>query len=305
MRIVSLLPSATEICYALGLENQLVGVTHECDYPERVSRKPRVTKSRPMVGLPSREIDSLVRSQLDDAGSLYALDFDMLSALEPDLILTQRLCTVCAVSIDQVREMTKRLPKVPQVENLEQRTYGEVLETIRRVGVLTASPHSREVLKEMRDRTERVKRAVKGLPKPKALVLEWVDPPFASGHWIPELVEIAGGENTVAFKHAPSREVTWDQVVASQAEIVIIAACGFDIRRQRQDVKIFWEKVRAAEFGFAVVPEVWICDGSQYFSRPGPRLADTLELLAGILHREIRSEFLGQYQPGKDFESIT
>ncbi|MDP4198808.1 MAG: cobalamin-binding protein [Bacteroidota bacterium] len=305
MRIVSLLPSATEICYAVGLENQLVGVTHECDYPERATKKLHVTKSRAHNGLSSSEIDTLVRSQLDETGSLYELNFDMLSALEPDLILTQRLCTVCAVSIDQVREMAERLPKKPHVENLEPRTLDEVLETIRRVAVLGDSAHHGPVLRDLRTRIEHVKRAVKRLSKPKVLVLEWVDPPFASGHWIPELVEIAGGENTVAFKHAPSREVTWDQVVAARAEIIIIAECGFDVQRQKQDIKIFWEKIRAAEHGFDVMPEVWVCDGSQYFSRPGPRLVDTLELLAGIIHREVRSEFLGKYQLEKDFESIT
>ena len=311
MRIVSLLPSATEICYGLGLEDQVVGVTHECDYPPEVLKKPRVTKSRPMEGLSSSEIDKLVRSQLDVAaggsGSLYSLSFDMLNALEPDLILTQRLCTVCAVSIDTVREMASRLDKPAKVENLEPRTFGEVLETIERVRSLTEPEqlHSRALLEGMKKRVARVKEATAKLPKPRVVVLEWVDPPFASGHWIPELVEMAGGENVLGFKYAPSREVSWDRVIAAEPEIVVIAECGFDIVRQRQDIKIFWERIRAVEHGFTAMPELWVCDGSQYFSRPGPRLVDTLEMLAGILHLQVREEFLSKYQSGKDFESIT
>lgn len=305
MRIVSLLPSATEICFAVGLENSLVGVTHECDYPPLALKKPRVTSSKPMELLTSREIDNLVRSQLDDSGTLYELDFDQLKALAPDVILTQRLCTVCAVSIDRVRELASRLPKVPRVENLEPRTLDDVLETIQRVGMLGGGTHSVTLLRSLRKRIEHVRKAAEGQRSPKALVLEWVDPPFASGHWIPELVEIAGGVNALAFKHAPSREVTWDRIVASQPDIIVIAACGFGIERQRQDLKVFWQKLRETEHGFAVMPEVWVCDGSQYFSRPGPRLVDTLEILAGILHIGLRQQFLGKYQSGKDFESIT
>lgn len=311
MRIVSLLPSATEICYALGLEDEVVGVTHECDYPPEVSKKPRVTKSRKMEGLSSSEIDNLVRSQLDTAaggsGSLYSLSFDMLNALEPDLILTQRLCTVCAVSIDTVREMAARLDKPARVENLEPKTFEDVIETIRRVRELAAPEQatSRNLFGDIRQRVQRVREAVAELPKPRVVVLEWVDPPFASGHWIPELVEMAGGENVLGFKHAPSREVSWDRVIAAEPDVIVIAECGFGVERQRKDIKIFWERIRSAEHGFTAMPELWVCDGSQYFSRPGPRLVDTLELLAGILHLPVRDEFLSKYESGKDFESIT
>jgi iron complex transport system substrate-binding protein len=311
MRIVSLLPSATEICYALGLEDEVVGVTHECDYPPEVSKKPRVTKSRPMQELPSSEIDKLVRSQLDTvaggSGSLYELSFDMLNALEPDVILTQRLCTVCAVSIDTVREMATRLDKPARVENLEPKTFEDVIETIKRVREIGAPEQmtSRTLFDGIKQRVSRVREAVASLPKPRVVVLEWVDPPFASGHWIPELVEMAGGVNALGYKHAPSREVSWDRVIAAEPEIIVIAECGFGVERQRQDIKIFWERIRSAEHAFTAMPELWVCDGSQYFSRPGPRLVDTLEMLAGILHLEVREEFLSKYQSGKDFESIT
>jgi iron complex transport system substrate-binding protein len=296
MRIVSLLPSATEICFALGLGDDLVGVTHECDFPPTALTKPQVTTSRTHKGLSSKEIDTLVRSQLDSTGSIYELSFDKLEALHPDLILTQRLCTVCAVSIDQVREMAARLSSTPQVENLEPKSLDEVFETIHRVAVLSGALSGDEVLKVLRARVERVRAAVEGLPKPKVLVLEWIDPPFASGHWIPELVEIAGGENRVAFKHAPSREVTWEQIAKSGAEIVIVAECGFGVSRQKEDLKILLEHLGTPPQS----QEVWVCDGSQYFSRPGPRLVDTLEILAGILHPEIREDFHSKFRSGVD-----
>jgi iron complex transport system substrate-binding protein len=304
VNIVSLLPSATEICFALGLDDTLVGVTHECDYPAAAFAKPQVTSSRTHDGLTSREIDTIVRSQLDTiaggTGSIYELSFDKLEALRPDLILTQRLCTVCAVSIDQVREIAARLSTQPEVVNLEPRSLDEVFETIERVAKLTGVS-GENVLEGLKARIERVRQAVEGLRKPKVLVLEWIDPPFASGHWIPELVEIAGGENTVAFMHAPSREVAWERVMQSGAEIIVVAECGFGIERQKEDVRILLDRLgsehRSEERD---MPEVWVCDGSQYFSRPGPRLVDTVEMLAGILHSELREEFFAKFQIGHD-----
>jgi iron complex transport system substrate-binding protein len=312
MRVVSLLPSATEICYALGLEEQLVGVTHECDYPPGALNKPQVTSSTTHEGLASREIDTIVRSQLDSTGSIYELSQEKLESLRPDLILTQRLCTVCAVSIDQVREMAEKLTNVPQVENLEPKSLEEVFETIDRVAKLTGSACGEEVINGLQARVEKVRQAVEGLRKPKVLVLEWVDPPFASGHWIPELVEIAGGENTVAFKHAPSREVPWEKILAAGAEIIVVAECGFGIARQQQDLKILRNRLGQRESGDlngsvvdkTSMPEVWVCDGSQYFSRPGPRLVDTVEMLAGIFHKEVRDQFFSGVRIGHDLEQI-
>jgi len=318
MRIVSLLPSATEICFALGLEEQLVGVTHECDYPAQALKKPQVTSSSTHEGLASREIDTIVRSQLDNTGSIYELSQEKLESLRPDLILTQRLCTVCAVSIDQVREMAAKLTGVPQVENLEPKSLDEVFETIERVAKLTGSASGAEVVNRLRARVERVRQAVEGLRKPKVLVLEWIDPPFASGHWIPELIEIAGGENTVAFKHAPSREVPWEKILTADAEIIVVAECGFGIARQQQDLKILRNRLdQSASNGLNgsvstderssvsdSIPEIWVCDGSQYFSRPGPRLVDTVEMLAGIFHKEVREEFFASFRIGHDLEQV-
>jgi iron complex transport system substrate-binding protein len=289
----------------LGLDDKLVGITHECDYPAAALNKPQVTSSRTHEGLTSREIDTIVRSQLDATGSIYELSFEKLEALRPDLILTQRLCTVCAVSIDQVREIAARLSTQPEVVNLEPRSLGEVFQTIERVAKL-AGARSERVLEGLNDRVERVRKAVEGLPKPKVLMLEWIDPPFASGHWIPELVEIAGGENTVAFMHAPSREVQWERVIQSNVEIIVVAECGFSIQRQQQDIKILLDRLGSeprSEIG-RDMPEVWVCDGSQYFSRPGPRLVDTVEMLAGILHPELREEFFAKFRMGHDFINI-
>jgi iron complex transport system substrate-binding protein len=203
--------------------------------------------------------------------------------------------------------MAGRLPKPPHVENLEPKSFDDVMRTIERIRVLTAPDQrtSRALFADLKQRTDHVRDAVAGLPKPRVIVLEWVDPPFASGHWIPELVEMAGGVNALGYMHAPSREVTWDRIVAAAPDVIVIAECGFSIARQRQDVKIFWERVATTEYAFPVMPELWLCDGSQYFSRPGPRLVDTLELLAGMLHVQVREEFLGKYSSGNDFESIT
>ena len=289
-RIVSLLPSATEICFALGIEDQLVGVTHECDFPDGALTKPKITRSKASEVLSSREIDELVRSQLDTTGSIYELDLDELDRLRPDIILTQQLCTVCAVSYDYVRDQAARLATTPEVINLEPKSLEDVFDSIKSVAELAGvKEKAEELITGLRQRVENVRSRVAGLRQPRTLVLEWVVPPFASGHWIPELVEIAGGENALSFIHAPSREVRWEQVQDSQAEIVIIAECGFGVARQQQDVECFLSRIGSA------TPQVWVCDGSQYFSRPGPRLVDTLEIITGVLHQELRKGFLSGF----------
>lgn len=297
-RIVSLLPSATEICFALGLEEQLVGVSHECDFPQQALSKPQVTRSDAHIGLTSREIDALVRSQLEEKGSIYELDLALLEELQPNLILTQKLCTVCAVSSDEVVEMTRDLSSKPAVINLEPRTLDEVFETIQHVGEL-AKCSSDTLLHSLRHRIEEVKRSVETLSNPRTVVLEWVDPPFASGHWIPELIEIAGGESVLGFKHWPSRTVEWSAIAAVNPEVLIIAECGFGVERQLDDIT----KLVMELGSFGPLPEIWICDGSQYFSRPGPRLIETAELLAGIIHEE-RRDLLARFENGKDFIKI-
>jgi iron complex transport system substrate-binding protein len=309
MRIVSLLPSATEICFALGLGDNLVGVTHECDYPAEALTKTKVTSSATHEGLSSREIDTLVRSQLDSSGSIYGLDVEKLEELKPDIILTQRLCTVCAVSIEQVREVAANLSSKPQVVNLEPRAMDEVFLSFRNVAqICERVTESEPIIAALEARYRNVNRLVQEmkLSIPKVMVLEWIDPPFASGHWIPEIVNEAGGENSISFKHKPSREITWEKVVESCANFLIFAACGTGVKWQKKEIEIILDKLRldgpARES--LETTSVWICDGSQYFSRPGPRLVETTELLASILHPELMGEFATKFHAGVDYERI-
>ncbi|MDP4221387.1 MAG: cobalamin-binding protein [Bacteroidota bacterium] len=290
MRIVSLLPSATEICFALGLENELVGVTHECDYPAAASLKPKITRSKASEDLSSSEIDLLVRSQLDETGSIYALDLEALANLKPDLILTQRLCTVCAVSFDYVAEQAAKLTTKPNVVNLEPRTLDEVFDSIVQVGELAGSSNeAREYVASLKKRAEKIAVEVKNFDTHSVLFLEWADPPFASGHWIPELIERAGGANTKAFKHFPSRQISWQDVNDAKAAIIVLAECGFAVARQMQDAATLLANLTYAP------KEIWIADGSQYFSRPGPRLVESLQILAGIFHPEVRELYLAPF----------
>ena len=309
MRIVSLLPSATEICFALGLGDMVVGVTHECDYPPEALTKPIVTSSPTHEGLTSREIDSLVRSQLDASGSIYGLDVEKLEELKPDLILTQRLCTVCAVSIEQVQEVAASLSSKPLVMNLEPRTMGEVFLSFRTVAQLcNRTIESAPIIAALEARYRNVKHLIRGLrlPAPKVMVLEWIDPPFASGHWIPEIVSKAGGENSISFKERPSREISWVDVIESRVDFLIFAACGMGVGWQKKEIEIILAQLRLNGLMRESLgtPSMWICDGSQYFSRPGPRLVETTELLATILHPELEAEFGTKFHAGVDFERI-
>lgn len=290
MRIVSLLPSATEICFAIGLDEELVGVTHECDYPQAALSKPKITRSKANEHLSSKEIDALVKSQLDETGSIYELDLDALEALKPDIILTQRLCTVCAVSFDYVASEAAKLSTKPTVINLEPRTLSEVFDSIVEVGRLAKKEESAiDYVNELKRRGAAIEHDVHGLQKPSVLFLEWADPPFASGHWIPELIELAGGINTKSFKHWPSRQISWQEVNDTKAEIIVVAECGFGVQRQLQDIEILKANLTYAP------KEIWVADGSQYFSRPGPRLIESIEILAGIFHPELRANYLEKF----------
>jgi iron complex transport system substrate-binding protein len=295
MRIVSLLPSATEICFALGLDDQIVGVTHECDYPVAAHNKPKITRSKANEQLSSSEIDTLVRSELDETGSIYELDLAALENLHPDVILTQRLCTVCAVSFDYVAEQAAKLTSTPRVINLEPRTLGEVFESLLVVGDIAGNGNgARAYIETLKERVQAIQDETASLPEPSVLFLEWADPPFASGHWIPELIELAGGINTKAFKHWPSRQVSWQDVNDAQADIIVLAECGFGVKRQLQDVETLVRNLTYEP------KEIWIADGSQYFSRPGPRLVESLEILAGIFHPELRQQYLNKFILGDE-----
>jgi len=289
MRMVSLLPSATEMICALGLEDQLVGVTHECDYPPSVQRLPKVTRTLIPTDASSREIDRLVREQLQTDRALYTLDLPVLEALRPDLIVTQALCEVCAVAEDEVRAAACMLPGKPRVINLEPQTLSEVLAAIRQVAAAAGMDRrAEEVITDLQDRIAAViTRTARLRRRPRVALLEWLNPPFSGGHWNPELVRLAGGVEGLGQEGRPSRRLRWDEVLAWQPEVVFIACCGFSVERTLCDLPALqfvpgWQDVPAVRSG-----RVYVTNGSHYFSRPGPRLVDSLEILAHTLHPEV------------------
>src|SRR6185503_2762763 len=286
MRIVSLLPSATEIVCALGLREQLVGVTHECDYPPDVAALPKVTQTLIPKDATSGEIDKMVREQLRDSRALYSLDMDVLRTLNADVIVTQALCDVCAVAEQEVCGAAATLPETPRVINLEPQTLREVIESVRTVGrELGVGAFADEVANDLERRVSRVSRRSRCLHRPtRVLLLEWLDPPFSSGHWNPELVRLAGGVEVLGREGQRSQTLSWDDVVEAGPEVVVVSCCGFDVERTMCDVELLrehehWLRIPAVQSG-----RVYVVDGSQYFSRPGPRLVDSLEILAHALH---------------------
>jgi iron complex transport system substrate-binding protein len=287
MKIVSLLPSATEILYALGLGDQLAAVTHECDYPPEASQKPVITRSLLPSGLSSSEIDEAVRGQLDQSHSLYTIDRALLAEIQPDLILTQQLCDVCAVSYNDVLGAVRSLPPPgPCVLNLEPNSVADVLDTIRLVGLATdRETEADRVLAGLRGRIAAVgERAGRARTRPRTVLLEWIEPLFGGGHWDPELVELAGGVDTIGRMHQPSTQVSWTSIRDFAPEVLVVAQCGFGVERSAQDMPAL-----EALPGYADLPavrdgRVYLVNGSDYFSRPGPRLVDSLEMLAALLH---------------------
>ncbi len=292
-RIVSLLPSATEIVCSLGLQDALVGVTHECDHPPGVADKPALTASRiPHQTMSSVEIDHAVRSQLDGHGSIYDLDETALRALAPDLILTQELCEVCAVSYPIVEQAARRLHTDAAVVSLEPNTIPDILANIGTVGELTGrQAEADRVVGELRGRLDALDRASADLAhRPRTLVLEWLEPPFAPGHWVPEQVEYAGGDASFGHAGAASRTTTAAEIGAYAPEVIVLAPCGFTIAdtvRQlpRARMPAGWPELPAVRDG-----NVWAVDATSYFSRPGPRIVDGAEILARILHPEVSGE---------------
>lgn len=288
-RICSLLPSATEIVCALGLSDRLVGVTHECDFPPGVRQKPQVTSSViDSEGLSGAEIDQAVRDSLAEEATIYHLDRNTLDHLRPDLILTQELCDVCAVGTDLVKEMVATLVSRPMVVSLEPRTLNEVLESVLTVGRLTgAERRAAELVQQLQTRLDRVREAVRDRPVVPVLTLEWVDPVFVGGHWVPDMVRIAGGRDVLGQAGQPSRQVTWRDVADSCPGVVIAMPCGFGLERSAQELSkaslpAEWSKLPAVG-----ADRVFVVDGSSYFNRPGPRLIEGVEILASLLHPEV------------------
>ncbi len=290
MKIVSLLPSATEIVCALGLEDSLVGITHECDFPGNIADRPALTASRiSHETMSSLEIDHAVRRQLDGHGSIYDLDTATLESLKPDLILTQELCDVCAVSYKTVLKAAKMYVADAQVVSLEPNTIDDIFENIRTVGELAGvSDRADELISAYQHRlSEMCKLSAQAPNKPRTFMLEWLEPPFAPGHWVPEQVEIAGGTVLLGEPGKPSLTTTFEAIRESNPEVIVLIPCGYythDILRQLESTffPADWQEIEAIKSG-----DVWALDATSYFSRPGPRVIDGVEILAKILHPEI------------------
>ena len=282
MRLVSLLPSATEIVYALGLGQDLVGVTFECDEPAAArTEKQVVVGGRDTSGMTPGEIDDYVRDQLASGGDLYTLHADALARLRPDLILTQDLCRVCALPSGQVSEALDYLGCRADVLSLDPYTLDEVLGTIVAVGTRTGTAdRAGQLVAGLRERLARVAAAVAGRPRPRVALIEWVDPPFAAGHWIPDLVSAAGGEPVAARPGQRSARLTWDEIAAARPDVLIVAPCGFHLAGAAEQAGTAAGALAAALPG---VP-VWAVDGDALVVRPGPRLVDGVEAIAAILH---------------------
>jgi iron complex transport system substrate-binding protein len=287
MRIASLVPSATEILCALGLRDSVVAVTHECDYPEGIELTPHLTRSVLPEHLAPSEIDAAVRDHTGKGEALYELDEYLLEEVAPDLIVTQALCEVCAVSFDDVRAVAERLPSQPTVVSLDPSTLGEVMGDIRTLAQATDSKDEGvDLIKELADRLDRVKLAVrKADRRPRVLALEWLDPPFIGGHWVPQMIEMAGGEDAVGLPGERSRQASWDELEASRPDIVVSMPCGYYAERAALEVTQHREQIERLGAG-----AVFAVDAAAYFSRPGPRLVDGVELLGHILHPDLVPE---------------
>jgi iron complex transport system substrate-binding protein len=280
MRIVSLVPSATEMLFALGVGDEVTAVTHECDYPEKALGLPKVTRDVIGPGLPPGEIDQAVRALTEQGRSIYELDEDALRRLRPDLIVTQALCTVCAVSYDDVRAIADRLDPQPEVVSLDPHTLGEVLGDVRTLAQATDSKDAGvELVQDAASRIDRVRLAVRAEPPVSVAALEWLDPVFVAGHWTPQLIEYAGGIDLFGMPGEHSATRSWEEVAAARPEVVVIMPCGYDAQRALEEAETFAEEL--ASLGAHRIVAV---DAAGLFSRPGPRLVDGLETLAHILH---------------------
>ncbi len=288
MRIVSLLPSATEIICGLGLRDQLVGVTHECDFPADVVGLPKVTTTLIPHDASSVQIDALVRERLKTEKALYSLDMKVLESLQPDLIVTQALCDVCAVAESEVQAAASSLVSHPQLINLEPTCLTDMFECIRQVGSATRCAELAErYIVELQRRVDLVSERTQAIThRLGVMLLEWIDPPFSSGHWNPELVSLAGGRELIGVAGERSRTTPWEEIVAVDPEVMVIACCGYTSQRALQDVSILRATPQWQSLTCIQSQRVYVVDGSAYFNRPGPRLVDSLEILAHALHPE-------------------
>ena len=288
MRVVSLLPSATEMVHFAGAGDSLVGVTHECDYPPGVEKLPPLTSSL-MDGenMSSAEIDAAVNRNLTDGDSIYALDAELLNDLAPDLIVTQGLCEVCSVSLNLVERVAKGLDAEPEVFSTDPTSIREVLDDTVAVGELVGrGGEVRRKVAALKEKLARIEGSVFGPERPRVGCIEWLDPPFSAGHWVPEMVRLAGGEESFAGPGERSTRLSWEKVFEADPDVLVMMPCGFDANRALHEARHLtalegWQELTAVENN-----RVWVVDANSYFSRPAPRLVDGVEILARILHPE-------------------
>lgn len=290
MRVCSLLPSATEIAFALGLGDSVVAVTHECDYPPEAKKKRVVVKSViDAQSNSSHQINEAISERLRAGKSIYTIDLPAFKAADPELILTQELCDVCAVDYNEVLEASRLLSQRPKIISLNPSLLSDVLREIEYVGHATGrEKEAAALVRHLKERVDQVEnQASRSDLRPRVACLEWLDPIYNAGHWVPEMVELAGGQEGLAQKGRPSRQINWDEVLDFAPEVMVLMPCGFDVKRASEDARLLcalpgWKELPAVKQG-----KVFAVNGHAYFSRSGPRLVDGLEILGQLIHPEI------------------
>lgn len=290
MRICTLLPSATEICFALGLSDSIYGVTHECDFPAEARSKRVVVRSRLPQTADSAEIDRLVTEFTERSESIYRVDAEALREIDPDLIITQDLCHVCAASPDDLAAALSSLHRIPKMLSLNPHTISDVMDDIRSIGAATEKTEAAEILvAEMNEQIACVQRAVQpyATERPRVVCLEWLDPFYLGGHWVPEMIALAGGQDPLARVGEPSFRMEWDKIHDAQPEVILITPCGYGVERAAEELLRMrlptgWDDLPAVRHG-----RVFASDSNSYFSQPGPRLADGVAILAKAMRPEL------------------
>lgn len=283
MRVASLVPSATEMLFALGLGESVVGVTHECDFPREARSLPHLTRTVLPEGLDAGQIDTAVKATIGEGRALYELDEERLASLAPDLIVTQAVCDVCAVSYEEVIEVAARLPSRPRVVQQDPSTLGEMLEDVIRLGEATGmEAEAHDLRGELEGRLAAVRAALSGAGLPRVIALEWLDPPYVGGHWIPEMISIAGGEDVAGSPGLKSPEVSWGELSGLNPDVVVAMPCGWYVEEAQAQATRHWGRIASLGAG-----RVFAVDAASTFSRPGPRLVDGVELLGHVLHPDL------------------
>jgi iron complex transport system substrate-binding protein len=298
MRIVSFLPSATEIAFSLGLGDDVVGVSHECDYPPEARTRPAVVHCAiPLDDLTPGQVDAAVSTQLQVGGSIYTIDTELLRALNPDIILSQDLCEVCAPSGNETERAIQALDRTPTVLTLAPRSLREIHDNLRQVaGVTGRAPVADAMIVAQNERLGRLAEQLRGAPRRRVFFLEWIDPIFCGGHWVPEMIELAGGFDALGRKGGDSVRVSWDDVGQWAPEVLVISPCGAHLESAIEQAAAFLENPRCAELPAVQSGDVFAVDASSFFARPGPRVFDGIELLAHLFHPDRVPEMRGAWR---------